>query len=108
MLDFTFIWDSLQTVSRKKTSVLLHHPSIISIYFFLTLFGLSLPIRLLSFWLPGSLPHGKHLRMSAMKLSMPVKDIPWLGDSAVSRQLILTAWRQYTENLCRCVSLQTV
>ncbi|KAG1962112.1 hypothetical protein F2P79_005824 [Pimephales promelas] len=46
--------------------------------------------------------------MSAMKLSMEVKDIPWLGDSAVSRQLILTACRQYTENLCLCVSLQTI
>lgn len=83
----------LQTVPRKKTSILLRHPSIISISLLFTLIGLSLPVRLLSFWLPGSLPHGKHLRLSAMKLSMLVRDIPWLRESGVSRQLFQTAWR---------------
>lgn len=83
----------LQTVPRKKTSILLHHPSIISSFLLFTLIGLSLPIRLLSFWLPGSLAHGKHLWLSALKLSMLVRDIPWLGDSGVSRQLFQTAWR---------------
>lgn len=78
----TNIHQGFLTNRSKKENFCFIAPSIFYFYLFLVYslwFVSSYPspfIRLL----PGSLPHGKHLRLSATKLSMLVKDIPWLGD----------------------------